>query len=96
MTRKTEFKHILVGVDDSEDALLAFQYAIDTAKRRHAELTIVSILESHEMSVYEALDKDYIHGERSELDNHIQMYVKQAQNAGVEKVDALVSEGKPG
>ena len=38
MTRKTEFKHILVGVDDSEDALLAFQYAIDTAKRRHAEL----------------------------------------------------------
>lgn len=96
MTKKTEFKHILVGVDDSEDALLAFQYGIDTAKRSHAELTIVSILESHEMSVYEALDKDYIHGERSELDEHIQMYVKQAEDAGVEKVDALVSEGKPG
>ena len=96
MTTKTVFKHILVGVDDSDDARLAFQYAIATAIQRHARLTIVSILESHELSVYEALDKDYIHGERSELDEHIKSYVKQARDAGVEQVDALVSEGKPG
>jgi len=94
--KKTEFQHILVGVDDSEDALLAFQYAIATAKQRHAALTIVSVLEDREMSVYEALDKDYIHGERSELVEHIKTYVKQARDAGIEEVNALVSEGKPG
>ena len=27
-----EFKHILVGVDDSDDAQLAFRYAINRAK----------------------------------------------------------------
>lgn len=93
---KTNFKHILVGVDDSADALLAFQYAISTAKQNNARLTIVSVLESHDMSVYQALDKDYIHGERSELEEHIKVYLKQAQDAGIEKVNALVSEGNPG
>ncbi|MTV81539.1 universal stress protein [Secundilactobacillus folii] len=96
MAEKKVFKHVLVGVDDSEDALLAFDYAIGFAKRRDAELTIVSVLEDHNLSVYQALDKDYIHGERADLEVHLQDYVKQAQAAGVEKVNALVTEGNPG
>ena len=36
-----EIKRILVGVDDSEDALLAFDYAIERAKREDLELVIV-------------------------------------------------------
>lgn len=95
MTKKTEFQHILVGVDDSEDALLAFRYAIATAKQRHAALTIVSILEDSDVNVFQAMDKDYIHGERSELEKHINTYVQQAKDAGVEQVNAVVSEGKP-
>ncbi|GAX04975.1 universal stress protein UspA [Secundilactobacillus pentosiphilus] len=95
MTKKTEFQHILVGVDDSEDALLAFRYAIATAKQRHAALTIVSIREDSDVNVFQAMDKDYIHGERSELEEHINTYVQQAKDAGVEQVNAVVSEGKP-
>lgn len=95
MTKKTEFQHILVGVDDSEDALLAFRYAIATAKQRHAALTIVSIREDSGVNVFQAMDKDYIHGERSELEEHIKTYVQQAKDAGVEQVNAVVSEGKP-
>lgn len=95
MTKKTEFQHILVGVDDSEDALLAFRYAIATAKQRHAALTVVSILEDNDVNVFQAMDKDYIHGEHSELEQHINTYVQQAKDAGVEQVNAVVSEGKP-
>lgn len=95
MTKKTEFQHILVGVDDSEDALLAFRYAIATAKQRHSALTVVSILEDNDVNVFQAMDKDYIHGERSELEQHINTYVQQAKDAGVEQVNAVVSEGKP-
>ena len=36
----TDFKRILVGVDDSKDALLAFDYAIKYAKEQQAELVI--------------------------------------------------------
>ncbi|KRO04012.1 hypothetical protein IV54_GL001861 [Levilactobacillus paucivorans] len=92
----TIFKRILVGVDDSEDALLAFRYAIQQAKRDDAELVIVSVLEADKMNIYEALDKDYIHGEFDELEEHVREYQKAAESAGVADVRMMVAEGEPG
>lgn len=93
---EADFNRILVGVDDSADAKLAFKYAIHRAKQDGAELVIVSILEDDEMNVYQALSKDYVHGERDELEQHILKYQKEAQDAGVEKVRAMIAEGEPG
>ncbi|KRM86969.1 universal stress protein [Lacticaseibacillus thailandensis] len=93
---KDDFKRILVGVDDSEDALAAFQYAIHRAKADHAELVIASVLESGEMNVYQALTKDYVHGERVELQEHIERYVRLAQQAGIKSVQAVIGEGDAG
>lgn len=90
------FKRILVGVDDSEDAQLAFRYAIHEARENKATLIIVSVLEHDEMNIYQALDKDYIHGEREALMNHIEKYRQLALRAGVEKVDTIISEGEAG
>ncbi|WP_125710230.1 universal stress protein [Companilactobacillus zhongbaensis] len=90
------FKRILVGVDDSEDSLLALKYAIHTSKEDHSELIIASVLESDDMNVFQALDKDYVHGERKELEDHILKYKKLALDAGVEHVTAVVDEGEPG
>jgi len=92
----TTFKRILVGGDDSADALLAFDYAIHQAKRDSAELIIVSVLEHDDMNVYQALDSDYVHGERDELREHMQAYQKQAQDAGVADVKMVIAEGEPG
>ncbi|KAF0338053.1 universal stress protein [Pediococcus acidilactici] len=91
-----DVKRILVGVDDSKDALLAFDYAINLAKDANRELVIVSVLENDEMNVFQALDKDYNHGERAELEQHILTYQKQAQDAGVTNVRCVVTEGDPG
>ncbi|WP_432749481.1 universal stress protein [Pediococcus pentosaceus] len=91
-----DVKRILVGVDDSEDAVLAFDYAINLAKKSGSELVIVSVLESDEMNVFQALDKDFIHGERAELEQHILKYQKKAQDAGVQNVKCVVTEGDPG
>lgn len=93
---ENDFKKILVGVDDSEDALLAFSYAMKRAKVSGAELVIVSILESQEMSVYQAFNKDYVHGKREDLEKHILKYQKLAQDAGVKKVSSVVAEGNAG
>ncbi|MFC6260125.1 universal stress protein [Levilactobacillus fujinensis] len=90
------FKRILVGVDDSADALLAFDYAIHQAKRDTAELIIVSVLEHDDMNVYQALDSDYVHGERDELKEHVQRYQQQAEDAGVASVRMVIAEGEPG
>ncbi|MCK8624572.1 universal stress protein [Apilactobacillus xinyiensis] len=91
-----DFKKILVAVDDSDDAILAFKYAIERAKKDNASLTIVSVLEDEDMNIYQALTKDYIHGERSELEQHVLDYQKQAQAAGVKDVNVIVSEGVAG
>lgn len=91
-----EFKHILVGVDDSDDAQLAFRYAINRAKTDGAKLTIVSILEQQNMNVYEAMSKDFIHGQRKDLEEHVLEYQKLAQEFGVQDVNVVVDEGDPG
>ncbi|GEP23665.1 MAG: universal stress protein [Lentilactobacillus diolivorans] len=92
----TKFHRILVGVDDSPDAQLAFRYAISEARLSGASLVICSILEHEEMNVYQALSKDYVHGERSELAEHIKQYRDLALRAGVKKVDTVIEEGDPG
>ena len=90
------FKKILVGTDDSQDAQLAFQYAISYAKSTEAELFIVSVLEKDELNVYQALNDDYIHGERKDLEEHLLEYKKAAEEAGVRQVQTLIGEGDPG
>lgn len=91
-----DFKKILVGVDSSADALAAFRYAIHRAKTDNAALIITTILESDDYNVYQALDKDYVHGEAAELENHIHAYQQLAQQAGIHDVQAVIGEGDPG
>ncbi|GEK29499.1 universal stress protein [Furfurilactobacillus siliginis] len=90
------FSRILVGVDDSADAQLAFKYAVRRAAKDGAKLFITSILESDEMNVFQALTKDYVHGERDELEAHLQDYAKFADEAGVQDLEIIVDEGDPG
>ncbi|MCH4057625.1 universal stress protein [Lapidilactobacillus gannanensis] len=92
----SDYQKILVAVDDSSDALAAFQYALHRAKVDHAALVITSILESAEMNVYQVLNKDYIHGERAALEHHVNNYVQLAQQAGITNVRAVIAEGDPG
>ncbi|WP_270311778.1 universal stress protein [Ligilactobacillus agilis] len=90
------FNKILVGVDDSADALKAFDYAINFAKQNSAELDIISVLEEHDINVYESLDKDFIHGKYRDLAEHLTKYQHQAQEAGVSQVNILTAKGNPG
>ncbi|KRL94309.1 universal stress protein [Levilactobacillus hammesii] len=92
----TTFKRILVGVDDSKDALLAFETAIQLAKRDAAELIIISVLENEQLSIYQTLDSDFIHSEYDDLEAHLRQYQKQAQVAGVTDVRMMITEGEPG
>ena len=91
-----DFKRILVGVDDSDDAVLAFHYAIKRAAKSGAQLILCSVLEHDETNVYQSLDKDYVHGKRSDLEAHMKTYEKIAKKGGVKNVRAVVAEGDAG
>lgn len=94
--KQPKFSRLLVGTDDSRDAQLAFNYAINYALENRAELFIVSVLESDEMNIYQALDDDYIHGEKSDLEEHLSGYKETAEKAGVSNVHTVIAEGDPG
>ena len=80
-------KKILVGVDDSEDAQLAFRVAMRRALDLDATLCI---------NVFQALSADYIHGERKELEKHVENYRKIALQAGIKRVEVVIAEGDAG
>ena len=96
MDKNEEFKRILVGVDDSEDAQMGFRYAIREAKKTDATLIITSILENDEMNVYQALDKEHVHSQRDDLLAHIKKYQQYALDEGVKNVEIIIEEGIAG
>lgn len=89
-------KRILVGVDDSEDAQLAFRVAMNRAIELGASLYITSILEKDEMNVYQVLSADYVHSQIDKLNKHVEEYKKIAEEAGVKEVHTITGQGNAG
>lgn len=91
-----KFNKIMVGVDESTDALKAFRYAIQKTKEENAELIIVSILEDSDINIYQSLDKTYWQKEMANLESRCKNYEKEAYNEGLSKVTLIINEGNPG
>ncbi|MBM7543460.1 universal stress protein [Periweissella beninensis] len=89
-------KNILVGVDDSADAQLAFLNAVSHALEDDSLLHIVTVLESDSLNVFQALDKTMLQEKRATLEKRLQDYQKQAQDAGVKEVHIVLAQGEPG
>ncbi|GKT03547.1 universal stress protein [Furfurilactobacillus sp. WILCCON 0119] len=91
-----DYKRILVGVDDSPDAQLAYQYAVKQAKEDKSELVIVSILEEQDVNVFAALSKEMLDQQRDAIQKRLDDYRETAENSGVKVVKTLIAEGDPG
>ena len=88
-----EYHHILVAVDDSSDAKLAFDYAILFAKKHDCVLSIASILEDNDFNVYEVLSKDYMLEKRDRIKEQVLKYKQIATDAGVKEIHTYIAEG---
>ena len=91
-----DYKNILVGVDDSPDAQLAFQYAIKQAKEDHSKLTITSILEEQNVDVITSLSRDRLAEKQQEVLNKLEDYKKIALKSGVKEVETITAIGDAG
>lgn len=89
-------KRILVGVDASDDAQLAFRVAIHRARELGADLYIVNVIEDHDINVYEKLDDDFMRRKRSMHGETLTKYKQLAEEAGVKNVKIISVEGNPG
>ena len=87
-----KFSKIMVGVEESPDALKAFHYAIQKAKEEQAELVIVSILEEKEINVYQSLDKNYWQEQLAKLEKQTEKYQQEALANGIDKVSVIINK----
>ena len=82
------YKNIVVAIDFSEKAKMAFDRGIRISKLTGAVLHLVSVIDTHSFGSVEAYEKE-------KATSHLEEYKVQAQQAGVEQVHVFVEEGSP-
>lgn len=89
------YRHLLVAIDGSDEAGLAFKKSIGIAKRNNAVLNLLYVVDPR---TYTAIK---VHGSEIEQDAFkfgkelLDKYKKDALAAGVENVNAIVTPGSP-
>ncbi|MFQ3542499.1 universal stress protein [Halobacillus rhizosphaerae] len=92
---KFEYKDIVVAVDGSETAEVAFKKAIDIANRNDAKLILSHVVDTRAFATVEAYDRSLaIRAEKyaTELLNN---YQQKAEEAGVTNVVVDIDYGSP-
>lgn len=89
------YKNIVVAIDFSEKAKIAFERGIRIAKLTGATLHLVSVIDTHSFGSVEAYDLKYAKELKVKAAEHIDEYKQQAEQAGVTDVQTVVDEGSP-
>lgn len=90
-----KYSQILVAVDGSKEAEWAFKKSVGIAKRNDATLNLVNIIDTRSFAAIEAYDRSIADRAQKFAEDLLGGYKKEAQSAGVEKVNILVDYGSP-
>lgn len=92
-----KYNNILVGVDGSDEASVAFKQAVKIAKDENATLHIAHVIDAHSLTTID----QYIPYNVSVADatkygdTLLNEYVEKAQAAGLENIKKIVEVGSP-
>lgn len=89
------YKQILVAVDGSKEAEWAFKNSIAIAKRNDATLNLGHIIDTRSFAAIEAYDRSIAERAQSFAEELLNGYKKEAETAGVSKVNIFVDYGSP-
>lgn len=89
------YKNVVVAVDFSEKAKIAFERGIRIAKLTGAVLHLVTVIDTHSFGSVEAYDLKYAKQLKEKAIAHLEQYKAEAQQAGVEQIRTIVEEGSP-
>lgn len=90
-----KYSQILVAVDGSKEAEWAFKKSVGIAKRNHATLNLVNIIDTRSFAAIEAYDRSIADRAQKFAEDLLGGYKKEANAAGVENVNILVDYGSP-
>lgn len=90
------YQTILVGVDGSEQANLAFKRAVEVAKRNQGKVIVAHVIENRMYSNlmgYSTLNDDLMEQETESAERLLKERQAQAKSMGLEKVETVVTYG---
>ncbi|UOQ94134.1 universal stress protein [Halobacillus shinanisalinarum] len=90
-----EYKDIVVAVDGSETAEVAFNKAIDIANRNQSKLILSHIVDTRAFSTVEAYDRSLAIRAEKYATELLEDYQKKAEAAGVTNVMIDIDYGSP-
>ncbi|WKF84830.1 universal stress protein [Lacticaseibacillus pantheris] len=90
-----QYKHILVAVDGSYEAEIAFKKAIAVAQRNDAELLLVHIVDTRAFQNVSSFDSAMVEQVTAAAKKTMADYVQTAQDAGLQDVSYTIEYGAP-
>lgn len=90
-----QYEHILVAVDGSYEAELAFQKAVAVAKRNNAELLLAHIIDTRTYQNVSSFDSAMVEQVTQTNKESMEGYIQQAKKAGLDKVSYTIEYGAP-
>lgn len=89
------YKQILVAVDGSKEAEWAFKNSVAIAKRNDATLNLAHVIDTRSFAAIEAYDRSIAERAQNFAEELLNGYKKEAEAAGVSKVNIFVDYGSP-
>ena len=89
------YKNIVVAIDFSEKAKVAFERGMNVARLTDATLNLVSVIDTHSFGSVEAYDLKYAKALKEKTYDQLKEYKVIAEQAGVKNVQVSVEEGSP-
>jgi len=89
------YKQILVAVDGSKEAEWAFKNSVAIAKRNDSTLNLAHVIDTRSFAAIEAYDRSIAERAQNFAEELLNSYKKEAEAAGVSKVNIFVDYGSP-
>ncbi|MGO1058327.1 universal stress protein [Planococcus sp. FY231025] len=89
-----QYNTILVAIDGSKEAELAFKKSVAIASRNNAALHLVSIIDISFGSL-EAYAREYARETKKSTEELLQRYKQEATEAGISNVNIIIELGSP-
>ncbi|ALC84720.1 MULTISPECIES: universal stress protein [Bacillaceae] len=90
-----KYKQILVAVDGSKEAELAFKKSVSIAARNNATLNLINIIDTRSFAAIEAYDRSIAERAQVFAEELLDGYKKEALAGGVANVNIIVEYGSP-
>ncbi len=91
----TQYENIQVSVDGSKESDLAFSKAAAIAKRNHAQLHILHVIDTRSFQNVSSFDSAMVEQVSTDAKKRMEEYTARAKKAGITNVEYSIEFGSP-